>query len=288
MTNKQQIIEYLKKNINDYYCDDCLSLTCGISPRQTVYQVCTQLSKESKVLRSKDVCRHCGGIKLVNSYYEINQNVITDKISTTPKPAPNIIKDIDSNDVDSLEETFKEFFRYVFINRIDIYNEFSLQHELGLFLRNYYSNIYKVDFERNLGHFGIGKDITIKKEIDICLIDKHTDEKVGIELKYPTNGQYPEQMYAFCKDIRFLEQLVPNGFTSGYFIALVDSDIYINDRGISDNRIYTIFRINKLINGVIRKPTGERNESVEIKGSYKLEWYKTLNNKYFLIVKVSK
>ncbi len=28
-----------------------------------------------------------------------------------------------------------------------------------------------------------------------------------VELKFPRNGQHPEQMYSFCKDIVFAEQL---------------------------------------------------------------------------------
>lgn len=37
-------------------------------------------------------------------------------------------------------------------------------------------------------------------------------EKYAIEIKFPTNGQYPEQMFIFCKDIKFLEELKNNDF----------------------------------------------------------------------------
>lgn len=33
------------------------------------------------------------------------------------------------------------------------------------------------------------------------------DEIYAIELKYPKNGQYPEQMYSFIKDIKFMQQV---------------------------------------------------------------------------------
>jgi len=46
---------------------------------------------------------------------------------------------------------------------VDIYNEFSLQHELGIFLREELSD-YKVQFERNTKFFGIYG--TIKHEIE--------------------------------------------------------------------------------------------------------------------------
>ena len=51
-------------------------------------------------------------------------------------------------------------------NQIEIYNEFSLQHELGIFLREQLPN-YKVQFERNTKDFGIKG--TIKHEIDIVV-----------------------------------------------------------------------------------------------------------------------
>ena len=92
----------------------------------------------------------------------------------------------------------EEFFKEAIENNIEIYNEFSLQHELGIFLRNSLPE-YKVQFERNISFFGISG--TIKKEIDIVIYNDN--EKHAIELKYPVNGQYPETMFSFIKDIIF-------------------------------------------------------------------------------------
>ena len=77
---------------------------------------------------------------------------------------------------------------------VEVYNEFSLQHELGIFLRERLSG-YKVQFERNTKFFGIAG--TIKHEIDIVVFNDM--ESYAVELKYPVNGQYPEQMYSFVK-----------------------------------------------------------------------------------------
>lgn len=44
---------------------------------------------------------------------------------------------------------------------------------------------------------------TTKHEIDIVVYNDK--EKYAIELKYPVNGQYPEQMYSFVKDVLFTE-----------------------------------------------------------------------------------
>ena len=83
-----------------------------------------------------------------------------------------------------------------------IYNEFSLQHERGKFLREKLKG-YKVQFERNTKYFGITG--TTKHEIDVVVYND--TEKYAIELKYPLNGQYPEQMFSFVKDIKFMEEL---------------------------------------------------------------------------------
>ena len=107
------------------------------------------------------------------------------------------------------------FFNYKKKNEIDIYNEFSFQHEIGIFIKNNFSE-YKVEFERNVSFFEITED-TIKKEIDISVFSPDKKEKYAIELKFPRNGQVPEQMYSFVKDIRFMEELKHFGFTNTYY-----------------------------------------------------------------------
>lgn len=105
----------------------------------------------------------------------------------------------------NLRQLVDDFFLSVHFNNIEIYNEFSLQHELGIFLRNKLPN-YRIQFERNVSYFT--PDIkTIKKEIDITIFNQDKSEKYAIELKCPLNGQYPEQMYSFVKDIKFMEEL---------------------------------------------------------------------------------
>ena len=112
-----------------------------------------------------------------------------------------------------------DFFKSVITKNIDIYNEFSLQHELGIFLREALPT-YKVQFERNVSYF-TNDNKTIKKEIDIAVFSEDKAEKYAIELKCPLNGQYPEQMYSFVKDIKFMEQLKERGFTNTCCVVLV-------------------------------------------------------------------
>ncbi len=107
----------------------------------------------------------------------------------------------------NLERLLNEFMGLVASGEVEVYNEFSLQHELGIFLRAKLMG-YKVQFERNTKFFGITG--TVKHEIDIVVYNDK--EKHAIELKYPLNGQYPEQMFSFVKDIKFMEELKEAGF----------------------------------------------------------------------------
>jgi hypothetical protein len=121
-----------------------------------------------------------------------------------------------------LDRQIEDFVKAVGSGVVEIYNEFSLQHELGLFLRNRLTGC-KVQFERNVSHFKLSKSALEKKEIDIAVTSTKSGEYLSaIELKYPRNGQVPESMFSFCKDIAFLEQLVSSGFQSAYFLALAD------------------------------------------------------------------
>ncbi|MCT8674272.1 hypothetical protein KZ349_09990, partial [Glaesserella parasuis] len=74
-------------------------------------------------------------------------------------------------DIESLVNDFFSYLKYK--EDIEIYNEFSFQHELGIFLReklNENDKDYKIQFERNVKDFGyIPKDKNEKKEIDIVI-----------------------------------------------------------------------------------------------------------------------
>ncbi|MDR3394739.1 MAG: hypothetical protein P4L70_07030 [Parasulfuritortus sp.] len=162
-----------------------------------------------------------------------------------------------------------QFVQSVAANGTEIYNEFSLQHEFGIFLRAALPK-YKVQFEHNVESFGLSKQNFTKRELDIAVFagDK-TDLKYAIELKYPRNGQYPEQMFSFCKDVAFAEQLKAAGFSSAGLLIFADArPFYAGSAG----GIYGFFRAGRPITGRIEKPTEPKNDHVEIKGSYVVSW----------------
>lgn len=65
----------------------------------------------------------------------------------------------------NLMQLVDDFFLFVQSKSIEIYNEFSLQHELGIFLREKLPD-YRIQFERNVSYF-TPDNKTIKKEVDM-------------------------------------------------------------------------------------------------------------------------
>lgn len=174
--------------------------------------------------------------------------------------------------------------RLVETGKVEIYNEFSFQHELGFFLRSQFP-AYRVEFERNVSYFNFEKQRFVKKEIDISLVDRSTQQRLGvIELKYPRNGQVPEQMYSFCKDILFIEQLIQAGFKAGFFVAVVDDHLFYSGKS---EGIYSMFRGGEHIHGQIRKPTGVKDSKIEIRGTYYADWQEIHGKTKWFIVEVS-
>jgi hypothetical protein len=68
MGHKETIISYITENSGSY-CDDCLSKLCSVSPRQTIFQVCTRLNINGKINRETGTCCYCGSKKKVNSIF---------------------------------------------------------------------------------------------------------------------------------------------------------------------------------------------------------------------------
>ncbi|MDW0115064.1 hypothetical protein QT711_18030 [Sporosarcina saromensis] len=173
------------------------------------------------------------------------------------------------------------FFELIKLQKIEIYNEFSLQHEHGLYLRNHLDSSFKIQFERNIKFFGITEKL-IKKELDIVIYNSATHEKYAIELKFPKNGQHPETMFNFAKDIKFMEQIKNHGFTHTYAITFAEDKLFYS--GINIAGIYEYFRSDTPLHGEITKPTGKRDEQFYINGSYTIQWnYLVGSSKYYLL-----
>lgn len=169
-----------------------------------------------------------------------------------------------------------------------IYNEFSLQFELGIFLRE---NGYKVYFEKNVESEDIckgnGVKEFVKKEMDLYIIDGKN--KYAIELKFPTNGFYKKRMFHFIKDIRFMEQVkeLPN-FEKTYCLTLVKNDS-VGEKFFkgNDTGIFTYFQNEiDIPSEEIKNPSkkSKKGKSITLDKERSAVW-KNINDKfwYYLI-----
>src|SRR5258706_10979970 len=110
------------------------------------------------------------------------------------------------------ERLISEFVADITSGATEIYNEKSVQHELGFFLRRRLPGL-KVQFERNVSHFSDVKRDWTKREMDIAVFGAVGRQlECAIEIKFPQNGRCPEEIFSFCEDIAFSEELVDSGF----------------------------------------------------------------------------
>lgn len=185
----------------------------------------------------------------------------------------------------SMLDHIKSFFASVGSGEIEIYNEFSLQHELGAYLRRHVMGA-KIQFERTVSFFGLHRAQFLKKEIDISIFATPQQPNFAIELKYPRAGQHPEQMFKACQDIVFLEQLVSAGFGRGYFIMAAEDPLFYR-REVIDG-IYSFFRGDTPIAGQIFGPTGDRTRAVTVSQRYQVQWQPVKDLLQYLVIEIQR
>jgi hypothetical protein len=184
----------------------------------------------------------------------------------------------------AIQTIIKSFLEQVGLDVIEVYNEFSLEHELGIYFRKNLVKGYKVQFERPVNFFFSPSDRLEKKEIDIAIFTPDKKTCHAIEPKFPRAGQHPEQMFKSCQDIAFIEQLVKYGFSTSYFLILVEDHLFYE--GNSSSRIYKYFRAGEPITAKIQKPTGSKDKELFIEGSYIISWDLLDNNMRYALVEV--
>lgn len=286
MSRKQKILDTLSSGRR--LCDDCLSDLCEIKPRQSVNQTCSVLCRENVISRFAESCEACARTKITNvlvlpaSNSDQEKPPIAEVENETTQAARLDIQHLSSG-TSELSDLISRFIDFVVVHGIEIYNEFSLQHELGIFLRKELPG-YLVQFERNIKHFSSSKFAFTKREIDIVVFSRDKSElKYAIELKYPRNGQHPETMFSFCKDIAFVEELKITGFSQTALLILVDDHLFYSGSG---EGIYGFFRGGRPLAGRIEKPTGSKNMHVTIKGNYIVSWSDVAEKTKYAFVEV--
>lgn len=189
-----------------------------------------------------------------------------------------------ADDTPGLRDLIVEFLSQIAAAEIEIYNEASIQFELAIWLRRRIGSGLKVQLERNVAHFGADSVKLEKSEMDIVVFSPDRSRRQCIEIKFPRQGQHPEQMFSFCKDLLFLEQLVSTGFDSSYLLAVADDRLFWD--GPDRSGIYSHFRGGKPIIGEIRKPTGEKDKVLCIQGSHSVVWHDLGRNMKYLLIEV--
>src|SRR5208337_2152343 len=67
--NSEKIEQFLVEK-GEPYCDDCLSESLSIYPRQRINQTCRSLESQGKIIRQREICKSCKKIKIVNHFGE--------------------------------------------------------------------------------------------------------------------------------------------------------------------------------------------------------------------------
>ena len=189
--------------------------------------------------------------------------------------------------MENIEELIEDFAEKIGSGDVEIYNEFSLQHELGCYLREKMQG-RKIQFERNISYFNPRREKFIKKEIDISVFTCEENRfrlEVAIELKFPRNGQMPVQIYEFIKDIKFAEELRQAGFENTFAVIFVDDSNFWKGK---PEGIYGYFRDQQTIEGSIKKPLAKNDEQIDLKGKYKVEWQGVNDKLKYAIIKAQK
>ena len=187
--------------------------------------------------------------------------------------------------METLAGVVAPFVAAVASERTEVYNEFSLQHELGVSLRERLPD-RKVQFERNVSFFFPSKAPFTKREIDISVFSPDRKKLAyAIELKYPRNGQYPEQMFGFCKDVAFAEELSAAGFKIAGVVIFADDPLFYSGPALG---IYGFFRGGRPLHGGIQKPTGRKDTKTLVRGSYAVRWNPVVGPLKYAVIEVKR
>lgn len=183
-----------------------------------------------------------------------------------------------------IEKEIHNFFNKYRLEKIDFYGEAELQMKIGWHFMNTLKD-YRIEAERPASIYGIDKKLS-KKEIDLVLVNRDTNDKYAIELKshFFRQGAYNKRIHYTLKDIQFLEELKEtNIFKSVISVCFTESHHYYEIPNCS-NAQFNEFRRYHRINKGIHKCTNEID--VNIKHNYEIKWIKLKDKERYYILEV--
>lgn len=200
----------------------------------------------------------------------VEEKTINNKLISEERIKHTVIKEIHN------------FFKKYKYKDIDFYGEAELQLKLGWHFMQYLPN-FIIQVERPISEYGINKKLN-KKEIDIVLIDKSSNEKYLIELKshFYRQSAYNKRIYFTLKDIEFLERLKEtNVFKMVASVCFTESHYYYEIPEKSNAQYSDFRRFHRIKKGVY---TLTKECDVNIKNNYEINWIKLKdNNRYYVI-----
>jgi len=174
--------------------------------------------------------------------------------------------------------------------KIHLYNEAGLQFELAFYLKEKLEKKnYKIQLERNIGDVtNVDSTKFIKKEMDIFIQNKETEEKYCIELKLPNKGAYPRRMSQAFEDVKFLEELKHHAeFSGGLLFFTTHLELFWSGKH-NGKGVYNCFRKAHMFEKLNSDETPNfiKNKNVfEIEDFYSFEWETFMKEyRYFTVV----
>jgi len=186
----------------------------------------------------------------------------------------------------NIKSLISEFIELIENDKVEIYNEASLQYELAIFLRNKYPG-YKIQLERNISYFELEKTGFEKKEMDIVIFKDAPNIKnsIVIELKaiIGQGKDRPVTVFQWIEDLRFLEQLKSKG-AKCYSIFFTNGDRFLSKPGNVGN-LLTDFRNKKVVGKYQKHQNSKDKKEILLVNTYSFNWKKVNNEplKYFII-----
>lgn len=167
-----------------------------------------------------------------------------------------------------------------------LYNEASVQFELGWYLREKFPDS-KIQLERNVNYIFNDYVGLVKREIDILISKLPNSNHIVIEIKASIGQGHvrPVTVFEWIKDIRFLEQLSKKGIP-GFSIFITDNFGFQEAKRETKDLLKN-FRSKNIEGSYIKhERTANKNESITLEGKYLIEWEKLNNDLYYFIVEI--
>lgn len=157
---------------------------------------------------------------------------------------------------------------YVNDAAIELYNEFSVYHEVGNHLQRLFTADFRINYMRPVQFFDIYAP-TAKTFIDIAIFDEEVDRYHAIEVVFIKDEPHLEKMFEICTGIRFMEELVEYGWRESYVLLIADLPL---ERHPDGTHPHPLFRGETVIEGEIQSPDERAQTILDIRGSYTIEW----------------